>query len=158
MLLLEATSALYEKPNFQTLWPRTGSKAAATQKMGDLEHLTIHYLRHTFRSHAAEKCLNHKLKGVKGIYDRHGYFDERKRAHQQFSDQIRPFYAIKTFTSSISKWRDIAGRYPQRSQQTLSAHLYPPDEPLHHSHQKRQDPIQGLSPSSATIHCLYGLE
>ena len=90
MLLLEATSALYEKPNFQTLWPITGSKAAATQKRGDLEHLTIHYLRHTFRSHAAEKCLNHKLKGVEGIYDRYDYFDERKLAHQAVADLIAP--------------------------------------------------------------------
>ena len=77
MLLLEATSALYEKPNFQTLWPITGSKAAATQKMGDLEHLTIHYLRH-------------KLKGVEGIYDRYDYFDERKLAHQAVADLIAP--------------------------------------------------------------------
>nr|WP_290525682.1 hypothetical protein [Alcanivorax sp.] len=97
MLLLEATSALYEKPNFQTLWPITGSKAAATQKMGDLEHFTIHDLRRTFRSlaaaegvpsHVAERCLNHKLKGVEGIYDRYDYFDERKQAHQQVADSI----------------------------------------------------------------------
>jgi hypothetical protein len=30
--------------------------------------------------HIAERCLNHKLKGVEGIYNRHDYFDERKKA------------------------------------------------------------------------------
>ena len=28
----------------------------------------------------AERCLNHKLKGVVGIYNRHDYFEERRRA------------------------------------------------------------------------------
>jgi len=49
----------------------------------------VHDLRRTCRSllasagvpgHVAERCLNHKLKGVEGIYDRYDYFDERKEA------------------------------------------------------------------------------
>jgi hypothetical protein len=28
----------------------------------------------------AERCLNHKLKGVEGVYNRHDYFEERRRA------------------------------------------------------------------------------
>jgi hypothetical protein len=32
--------------------------------------------------------LNHKLKGVEGIYDRHDYFDERRLAHQKVADAI----------------------------------------------------------------------
>lgn len=31
-------------------------------------------------SHIAERCLNHKLRAVEGIYDRCDYFDERKEA------------------------------------------------------------------------------
>ena len=31
-------------------------------------------------SHVAERCLNHKLKGVEAIYNQHDYFDERKEA------------------------------------------------------------------------------
>jgi hypothetical protein len=27
-----------------------------------------------------ERCLNHKLKGVEGVYNRHDYFEERQRA------------------------------------------------------------------------------
>lgn len=57
--------------------------------MGDIEYFTVHDLRRTTRSllaelgtpsHIAERCLNHKLKGVEGIYDRYDYFDERKNA------------------------------------------------------------------------------
>ena len=30
--------------------------------------------------HISERCLNHKLKGVEGIYDRYDYLDERREA------------------------------------------------------------------------------
>jgi hypothetical protein len=40
--------------------------------------------------HVAERCLNHKLKGVEGIYDRYDYFEERKLAHQKVADRIEP--------------------------------------------------------------------
>lgn len=55
----------------------------------ELEHFTIHDLRRTARtllaslkvsSHVAERCLNHKIKGVEGIYDSYDYFEERKAA------------------------------------------------------------------------------
>lgn len=55
----------------------------------DLEHFTVHDMRRTARTHmsalgiesrVAERALNHKLKGVEGIYDRHDFFDERKQA------------------------------------------------------------------------------
>ena len=51
-----------------------------------MQHSTVHNLRHTCRSllaaqttlgHVAERCLNYKLKGAEGIYDRYDYFDER---------------------------------------------------------------------------------
>ena len=57
--------------------------------MDDMEHFTVHDLRRTCRSllaaqgtlgHVAERCLNHRLKGVEGIYNRYDYFDERKEA------------------------------------------------------------------------------
>lgn len=58
-------------------------------RMGDIAEFTVHDLRRTCRSllaaagvpgHVAERCLNHKLKGVEGIYDRYDYFDERRKA------------------------------------------------------------------------------
>jgi integrase len=54
-----------------------------------LPHFTTHDFRRTARTHlaalgvdphVAERCLNHKLKGVEGIYNRHEYFAERKMA------------------------------------------------------------------------------
>lgn len=57
----------------------------------------LHDLRRTCRTllaqqgppgHVAERCLNHKLKGVEGIYDRHDYFEERKEALDKLALQI----------------------------------------------------------------------
>lgn len=54
-----------------------------------LQHFTAHDFRRTARTHLAalgiaphiaERCLNHKLKGVEAIYNRHDYFEERKAA------------------------------------------------------------------------------
>ncbi|MHB8455364.1 MAG: tyrosine-type recombinase/integrase, partial [Acidiferrobacterales bacterium] len=62
--------------------------ALAKVKHG-LQPFTIHDLRRTARTHlaalgvsphVAERCLNHKLKGVEGIYNVHDYFEERKVA------------------------------------------------------------------------------
>ncbi len=61
-----------------------GKKKQPTNLMGDLPHFTAHNLRRTSRTllaqqgHVAERCLNHKLKSVEGIYDRHDYFEDRR--------------------------------------------------------------------------------
>ncbi|WP_252107932.1 MULTISPECIES: site-specific integrase [unclassified Halomonas] len=66
-----------------------GKKLQPENRMGDLSIFTVHDLRRTCRSllaetgvpsHVAERCLNHKLKGVEGIYDRYDYLEERKKA------------------------------------------------------------------------------
>lgn len=58
-------------------------------RLKDVPNFTIHDFRRTARTHlaalgvdpfVAERCLNHKVKGVEGIYNRHDYFDERKAA------------------------------------------------------------------------------
>ncbi|CAJ0992611.1 hypothetical protein SODG_006454 [Sodalis praecaptivus] len=55
----------------------------------DIPNFTIHDFRRTARSHlaalgvssvVAERCLNHRIKGVEGIYNRYEYFNERKQA------------------------------------------------------------------------------
>lgn len=57
--------------------------------LGDMERFVIHDFRRTARTHLsalgviphiAERCLNHKVMGVEGIYDRHDYIDERREA------------------------------------------------------------------------------
>ncbi|WP_116474809.1 tyrosine-type recombinase/integrase [Zobellella maritima] len=54
-----------------------------------MEAFTVHDLRRTARTQlaalgvdpvVAERCLNHKIRGVEGIYNRHQYFEERKGA------------------------------------------------------------------------------
>ena len=62
-----------------------------------MDYFTVHDLRRTCRSllaglkvpgHVAERCLNHKIKGVEGIYDRYDYFEERKEALIKLSNLI----------------------------------------------------------------------
>jgi len=66
-----------------------GKKKQPPNLMGDMPHFTVHDLRRTCRTllaqqgtpgYVAERCLNHKLKGVEGIYDKYDYFEERKVA------------------------------------------------------------------------------
>ncbi|EJG0618037.1 tyrosine-type recombinase/integrase [Vibrio parahaemolyticus] len=75
-----------------------GRKIQPPNKMGDIEYFTVHDLRRTCRSllasagvpsHIAERCLNHKLKGVEGIYDRHDYLDERREALNKLVALVR---------------------------------------------------------------------
>lgn len=77
-----------------------GKKEQPENKMGELTEFTVHDLRRTCRSllaelgvpgHIAERCLNHKLKGVEGIYDRYDYFEERKQALIKVADIVEPF-------------------------------------------------------------------
>jgi len=77
-----------------------GKKKQPANQMGDMEHFTVHDLRRTCRSllaaqgtpgHVAERCLNHKLKGVEGIYDRYDYFDERSEALIALSIRLNSF-------------------------------------------------------------------
>jgi len=65
--------------------------------MKGCENFTVHDFRRTARTHlaalgvtpyVAERCLNHAVKGVEGIYNRHDFFDERKAALQQWADLL----------------------------------------------------------------------
>lgn len=69
--------------------------------LGDagLEEFTVHDLRRTCRSllasigtknEVAERCLNHKLKGVEGIYNQFDYLDERREALETLADILAP--------------------------------------------------------------------
>lgn len=65
----------------------------------DIEPFTVQDLRRTCRSllaelgineQIAERCLNHKIQGVMGVYDRHNYYQERKSALKKLSDLVEP--------------------------------------------------------------------
>ncbi|MFC1502940.1 tyrosine-type recombinase/integrase [Pseudomonadota bacterium] len=75
-----------------------GKKKQPCNKMGDMAHFTVHDLRRTCRTllaiegvpgHVAERCLNHKLKGVEGIYNHYDYIDERKEALAVLSEKLQ---------------------------------------------------------------------
>ncbi|OHY81466.1 site-specific integrase [Marinobacter sp. AC-23] len=77
-----------------------GRKLQPERKMGNIAEFTVHDLRRTCRSllsaagvpgHVAERCLNHKLKGVEGIYDRYDYFEERKEALTKVAELVAQF-------------------------------------------------------------------
>ena len=69
----------------------------AVDKASGVTGWTIHDLRRTARSlmsragvnaDIAERCLGHVIGGVRGIYDRHEYFEEKKRAFELLAGQI----------------------------------------------------------------------
>lgn len=79
-----------------------GKRKTPPNLMGDLEYFRVHDLRRSCRTllaslgvpgHVAERCLNHKLKGVEGIYDRHDYFEERKEALNRLADELTKYIA-----------------------------------------------------------------
>lgn len=74
-----------------------GKKKQPPNLMGDMEHFAVHDLRRTCRTllaqqgtpgYVAERCLNHKLKGVEGVYNKHDYFDERKEALNLLAEKV----------------------------------------------------------------------
>ncbi len=76
------------------------NKLHKLDKFQEVEPFTVHDLRRTCRTllaeagvpgHIAERCLNHKVKGVEGIYDRYDYLDERREALAKIADQLAPF-------------------------------------------------------------------
>jgi integrase len=71
--------------------------AKVRAEMADVPNFTIHDFRRTARTHlaalgcdpvVAERCLNHRIKGVEGIYNRHQYFEERKIALSHWADLL----------------------------------------------------------------------
>jgi integrase len=82
--------------------------------MPKVERFTIHDLRRTARTHlgklgtpphVAERCLNHKIGGVEGTYDRHEYFDERSAALTKWAAVVAECEAAKP-----SKRKERSGR------------------------------------------------
>ena len=63
--------------------------------MEESEAFSRHDFRRTARTHlealgvapyVADRCLNHKIKGVEGVYNRHDYFEERRTGLQKWAD------------------------------------------------------------------------
>jgi integrase len=80
----------------QAIGGHTRHKQAIDEASG-VTGWTIHDLRRTARSlmsragvnaDVAERCLGHVIGGVRGIYDRHEYFEEKRRAFEALASQI----------------------------------------------------------------------
>ena len=70
-----------------------GKTKQPANQMGTMPHFTVHDLRRTCRTllaqqgtpgHVAERCLNHKLKGVEAIYNKHDWLDEQLVAYELY--------------------------------------------------------------------------
>ncbi|HEN3280775.1 TPA: tyrosine-type recombinase/integrase [Yersinia enterocolitica] len=71
--------------------------AKVKTQMQGVENFTVHDFRRTARTHlaslgvdpiVAERCLNHRIKGVEGIYNKHQYLDERRKALNLWADKL----------------------------------------------------------------------
>jgi integrase len=69
----------------------------ALKKVQGIDDFTVHDLRRTAKSKLqelgvdefiSERCLNHKLPGVSGMYGRHDFFEERKKALQLWANYL----------------------------------------------------------------------
>lgn len=73
---------------------------AALRKKEEWKRFTVHDLRRTastllheagFRPDIIEKCLAHEIKGVRGVYNRAEYADQRREMLQQWADMVDEF-------------------------------------------------------------------
>ena len=72
-------------------------KVPPPNRMGQLEHFTIHDFRRTFRtiagqlgfhSDVCERCLNHKVGNMPEVYDQGDYFDKRLEVHEAVCSKL----------------------------------------------------------------------
>lgn len=91
---------------------------AVEKNMPQVPHFTVHDLRRTARTqlaalgvppHVAEKCLNHTLKGIEGIYDRYDYFQERKEAFEKWAALLVQLEGGGAEVIPLHEKRSIAG-------------------------------------------------
>ncbi|EGF1739990.1 tyrosine-type recombinase/integrase [Escherichia coli] len=91
--------------------------AKVRREMPGVPSFTVHDFRRTARTHlaalgvdpvVAERCLNHRIKGVEGIYNRHQYFNERRHALELWADLLVALeqgdeYNVTPITKVIAK-------------------------------------------------------
>ena len=54
-------------------------------------------------AHTAERCLAHKIGGVRGVYDRHAYHAEKKHAFQVLAAQVERIVNPLANVASLDK-------------------------------------------------------
>ena len=92
--LIHIKAGLPRKNRFEHVSPDTLNVALTRLPLSDIEHFTVHDMRRTARTHmaalgidrfVAERALNHKLRDIEGVYNHYDYFNERKRALEQWA-------------------------------------------------------------------------
>ena len=82
-----------------------------------LNRWTVHDLRRTARSlmtqagvltDHAERALGHIIGGIRGVYDRHGYFEEKQRAFEALAAQIERALNPRSNVIPIHRGADTA--------------------------------------------------
>ncbi|CAM3583330.1 tyrosine-type recombinase/integrase [Paracidovorax anthurii] len=95
--LIRVRNGVPRKNRFEHISPDTLNVALKRLPRKDMEHFTVHDMRRTARTQlgalgvepfVAERALNHKLPGRQGIYDKHDYFAQRKRALRQWAEML----------------------------------------------------------------------
>ena len=78
---------------------------------------TIHDLRRTLRTglsalrvdpDIAERVVGHVIGGVRGIYDRHSFFEEKRRALQRWADRLATIVKQKPVSNGDAKTSNVA--------------------------------------------------
>jgi len=99
---------------------------AAVKKLypeAEIPNWTIHDLRRSARSlmsragvnsDHAERCLGHVIGGVRGVYDRHAYYDEKKKALEMLAAQITAI--VDPPPTNVRQFPQAAGGKDARSQ------------------------------------------
>ena len=96
--------------------------AKVRSNLPEVPNFTIHDFRRTGRSHlaalgvdpvVAERCLNHRIKGVEGIYNRYEYFQERKAALDQWAELLESLERGEDYnvTSIRNSKKSVKQRY-----------------------------------------------
>lgn len=95
--LIHLRNGMPRRNRFEHVSPDTLNLALRRLKLDRVEHFTVHDMRRTARTHmaalgvnrfVAERALNHKLRDVEGVYDRHDYFEERKDALDRWARML----------------------------------------------------------------------
>ncbi|MFI3119658.1 MAG: tyrosine-type recombinase/integrase [Methylococcaceae bacterium] len=78
-----------KSPHVDASYLNKPTKGLIPMMGNDVENFTLHDLRATMKTHmramgvdvfVSERCLNHAIPGIEGVYDRGDYFKERKAA------------------------------------------------------------------------------
>lgn len=95
--LIHVRNGVPRKNRFEHISPDTLNTALKRLPRKNIEHFTVHDMRRTARTQlsalgvapfVAERALNHKLPKRQGIYDKHDYFVQRKKALHRWSEML----------------------------------------------------------------------